>query len=42
MILVDSEDAVERQWSSYGYFTIVSCDIYTQNGEYLGKVPLPG
>lgn len=29
---------MERQWSSYGYYTLVACDIYTQSGEYLGKV----
>ena len=36
-MLVQDETALERQWSSYGLDTLVSCDIFTETGDYLGK-----
>ena len=35
--LVEDETAVERQWSSYGFVSLVAADIFTEAGEYLGK-----
>ena len=36
--LVEDSLAIERQWSSYGFLNLIFCDIFTERGEYLGKV----
>ena len=38
VILVHDEGAVERRWSSYGYSSVIGCDVVTERGMMLGKI----